>query len=124
MRILSYSPTEWVVIDPRYPATSPTAIRTVQHVPKSTSKARWEWNGDVDFPTITPSVNESWGPIPESYRQSGEPETGRNHYIITAGRIQYCGDCTHSFAGQTQELPCFTEAEVRFYLDRVKEQNL
>ena len=121
MKILSYSPTEWVVIDPRFPRTSPTAIRTVQHVPKRTAKAKWEFNGDVDSPTITPSVNESWGPIPENCRQPGEPETQRNHYIISGGKISYCPDCTHSFAGQTLELPEFTESEVRFYLDRVKE---
>jgi hypothetical protein len=121
MKILSYSPTEWVVIDPRFPRSSPTQIRTVQHVPKSTAKAKWEFNGDLDAPTISPSVNESWGPIPESYRQPGEPETGRNHYIISDGKITYCPDCTHEFRGQTLPLSDFTEAEVRFYLDRITE---
>ncbi len=122
MKILSYSPTEWVVIDPRFPRTSPTQIRTVQHVPKTTAKGhKLEFDGDLDNPTISPSVNESWGPIPEEHRQAGEPEFGRNHYIISAGKINYCSDCTHSFAGQTLELPEFTEAVVRFYLDRIKE---
>jgi hypothetical protein len=27
------------------------------------------------------------------------------HYIITAGRIQFCADSTHALAGQTIDLP-------------------
>lgn len=60
--------------------------------------ASWSFNGDGDRPTFSPSVNCSWGPFPD-----GRIE--RCHYFVKAGKIQYCGDCTHSLAGQTVDLP-------------------
>lgn len=29
------------------------------------------------------------------------------HYFIKAGRIEFCGDCTHALKGQTVDLPDF-----------------
>jgi hypothetical protein len=59
----------------------------------------WTFNGDFNKPTFSPSVNNSWG----------EPPFKRCHYVITNGMIAYCDDCTHSFKGQTIELPNYTE---------------
>jgi len=54
----------------------------------------WQWNGNVDKPTVSPSllVNGS------------TPET-RCHSFITDGKIQFLGDCFHSLKGQTVEIP-------------------
>jgi hypothetical protein len=71
----------------------------------------WTFNDDFDKPTITPSVNESYNdPGHPSYNP--EAKSSRCHYVITDGRITYCGDCTHNLAGQTVELEEFTQAEL------------
>jgi len=57
---------------------------------------RWGWNGNVDAPTFTPSVLVR-------YRWSDGDRVC--HSFVTDGRIQFLGDCTHSLAGQTVELP-------------------
>lgn len=62
-----------------------------------TNGARWNFNGDVDKPTFTPSIliKTEWG-------------DGRKficHSYVTDGNIQFLGDCTHKLAGQTIELP-------------------
>jgi hypothetical protein len=60
--------------------------------------ARWSFNGDLDAPSFTPSVNLSIGPFEDQH-------SVRCHYFITAGKISFCGDCTHGLAGQTVDLP-------------------
>ena len=50
---------------------------------------KWSFNGDVDRPTFSPSINI----------------VGRCHYFVRAGRIEYCGDSAHRLAGQTVDLP-------------------
>lgn len=58
----------------------------------------WSFNGDLDRPTITPSIN-AWR------EYGGGRETQRCHSFVTNGRIQFLGDCTHALAGQTVDLP-------------------
>ncbi len=60
--------------------------------------ARWSFNGDGACPTFSPSMNIARGPFPD-----GRIE--RCHYFVTDGRIAYCGDSTHTMAGQTVDLP-------------------
>lgn len=58
----------------------------------------WTWNGSKAAPTFSPSVlvRYPWG----------EDRHERVcHSFVTAGRIQFLGDCTHALAGQTVELP-------------------
>ena len=69
---------------------------------------RWQFNGDLERPTFTPSLNVRCGPFPD-----GRIEV--NHFIVTDGKIAYCCDCTHEFAGQTLELADFTETEVALH---------
>lgn len=73
--------------------------------------ARWGFNGNVNSPSFTPSVNVS----------ATDEDTGevvhRCHYFIKLGAdcgsqyladkpyIQFLGDCTHSLKGQTVPLP-------------------
>lgn len=68
----------------------------------------WSWNGDLDRPTFSPSV------LVKGFGYSREPEVGGPpvapgpkvcHSFVTDGRIQFLGDCTHTLAGQTVDLP-------------------
>lgn len=61
-------------------------------------KPSWEFNRDLDRPTITPSIN--------AWREYGQNrEVHRCHSYVRDGRIQFLGDCTHALAGQTVDLP-------------------
>jgi uncharacterized protein DUF6527 len=60
---------------------------------------QWKWDGNVDKPTFSPSMNISWG----------EPVIDRCHYFIRGGMIQFLGDCTHALKNQTIELPDMPE---------------
>lgn len=57
----------------------------------------WDFNGNMDKPTFTPSI---------FVHGKGASEVGHEcHSFVTDGKIQYLGDCTHHLAGQTIELP-------------------
>ena len=49
----------------------------------------WQWNGSLEAPTLTPSLN-----IP-----------GECHSFVNGGRIQFLPDSTHKLAGQTVDIP-------------------
>lgn len=87
---------------------------------------RWGYNGNPDAPTFTPSVLARTTGAPEGrdvmtddeereydaiYKAGGRDAVyasrfGKTcHSFVTDGRIQYLGDCTHSLAGQTVDLP-------------------
>jgi hypothetical protein len=55
--------------------------------------AKWTWDGNVDAPTFSPSINI----------------VGQCHYFIRNGMIEFCGDSAHELAGQTVPLPDFPE---------------
>ncbi len=60
----------------------------------------WTFNGDMDKPTRSPSVlvtGEFW--------HDGVKREMRCHSFVRDGRIEFLGDCSHSLAGQTVELP-------------------
>lgn len=85
---------------------------------KGKSGANWTFNGNVHCPTFTPSVNELLnGPGPE--HREGIPSR-RCHYIVAAGKIKYCGDCTHALKGQT--LPMIPFDPVRVLLSQIEKQ--
>lgn len=74
----------------------------------------WTWNGDLDNPTVRPSIlvrQTLYGPSFETFSNyNGEhppaiSKQGICHSFVRNGKIEYCGDCTHSLAGQTVELP-------------------
>lgn len=62
--------------------------------------ASWDFNGDFEKPTFTPSVLSRTQFSPES----GKPDQVC-HIFVTNGQIRFLGDCTHSLAGQTVEIP-------------------
>ena len=57
----------------------------------------WDFDGNYEKPTITPSilVEYTYGP---------ERKNVVCHSFITNGMIQYLQDCTHEFAGETLPL--------------------
>ena len=87
------------------------------------ARPRWDFNGDGDRPTFSPSIlvrgtrddlsDEEW--VALLGRTAGEREAmvaDRRtsfvcHSYVREGRIQFLGDCTHALAGQTVELPDF-----------------
>lgn len=58
--------------------------------------ARWDWDGNVDAPTLSPSILTK-------YSWSGQPVAC--HSFMRAGRLEFLSDCTHPLAGQTVPLP-------------------
>lgn len=56
----------------------------------------WSFNGDVDSPTVSPSVKVTTGP---------QGDRGICHFFIKNGMIEYCSDCTHDKAGHVVEIP-------------------
>ncbi len=59
----------------------------------------WEFNGDVEAPTLLPSV---------LIRYPVGKETRVCHFDVFDGRIRYAPDSTHELRGQTVDLPEFT----------------
>jgi len=68
--------------------------------------AQWNFNGDVNNPTFTPSINEKTGYYvnPEMYAEA-KKYSYQCHFVITNGKIHFCSDCSHGLAGQTVDLP-------------------
>ena len=50
----------------------------------------WNWNGDFEKPTVSPSI-----------RNSGPNNETTNHVFIRDGMIEYLSDCPHEYAGKT-----------------------
>jgi hypothetical protein len=65
--------------------------------------AAWTFNGDVEKPTFSPSMNECINPTGSPHHQPDIP-TKRCHFIVTDGIINFCGDCTHGSAGKSMPL--------------------
>jgi len=75
---------------------------------------RWTFNGDVDKPTISPSilVTGRQSPTDEQVKRimagedlCSELSHTRCHSFVTDGRIRFLDDCTHELKGQTVDLP-------------------
>jgi hypothetical protein len=76
----------------------------------------WDWNGDYEKPTFSPSIlvtHPVWVPeITEDNWQEwcAHPwqqtqHTKICHSFVRDGQIQYLTDCTHELAGKTVDLP-------------------
>ena len=59
---------------------------------------RWNWNGDLELPTLHPSVRH----------YHVQPDTNQQithcHYHVKGGVIEFCDDCPHELKGQKVEL--------------------
>jgi hypothetical protein len=65
----------------------------------------WTWNGDVDKPTLSPSLLVTYQDL------SGEGQHERCHSFVRDGNIEFLGDCTHALAGKTVCIPDWPKAE-------------
>jgi len=54
----------------------------------------WGFNGDYERPTLTPSILV--------FATAGSP---RCHCFVRDGRVEFCPDSDHEFAGKTVDLP-------------------
>ncbi len=63
----------------------------------SITGAVWTFNGNYRSPTFSPSLNIQ-------YKDVAGNVVRVCHSIITDGKIFYCADSTHEYAGTTQEL--------------------
>lgn len=83
------------------------------HAIPTTGPAAWNWNGDLDLPTITPSIAIRSGHYASHWKPGDECWCGKDyeykcgicHSGIAAGRITFGTDSTHALAGQTVDLP-------------------
>jgi hypothetical protein len=73
---------------------------------KNHSGAQWTFDGNLESPTFSPSINIRTGPRPTV--PEGRPDASQIdvcHYFLKAGVIEYLGDCTHAMKGQRVPLP-------------------
>ena len=74
-------------------------------------RPNWEWNGDLDKPTCTPSVlnfttySDEDGPDDKPVELPNGERRTLCHYFITNGQLVFCGDNPHALNGQTVDLP-------------------
>jgi hypothetical protein len=66
---------------------------------KNGCNASWGWNGSMDAPTFTPSINCNADDPPH-----------RCHSFVVEGKIQFLGDSFHKLANQTVDLPDWDES--------------
>lgn len=75
--------------------------------PEAKRPHAWNFNGNMDEPTFSPSLMNTWGKrVDPNFEEPEDPPhpggwSGCCHLFVTKGQIQYCGDCTHELAGQT-----------------------
>ena len=78
----------------------------------------WTFDGNIEKPTFSPSFRHTGKQIVtkdgewtgEWVRDAqGDPVDLVCHYVVTAGQVAYCTDCTHAMAGQTILMPDLPE---------------
>lgn len=69
---------------------------------KNGSHPCWNWNGDVEKPTLTPSILTSID-LPKGKKVS--------HFFVKDGMVEFLGDCTHEHAGKTLPLSDITKQD-------------
>jgi Family of unknown function (DUF6527) len=57
---------------------------------------KWNFDGNMEAPTFTPSLLNFW-------TDAGQPN--RCHLILTAGKLAFQADSSHTLAGLTVDLP-------------------
>ncbi|MCF1478128.1 ammonia monooxygenase [Agrobacterium vitis] len=74
----------------------------------------WGYNNNPYRPTFTPSILVRWSvpsDVPEEFDDENKDQKMVCHSFVTDGRIEFLGDCTHSLAGQTVDLPDWSDGE-------------
>lgn len=88
--------------------------REVHSVQVAPNAYRWDFNGDYDLPTFSPSILVGGFEMPteeEVIRIMNKEEVERRprvcHSYVIGGEIRYLSDCTHSLAGKNVKLEPF-----------------
>lgn len=63
-------------------------------VNSTTKTPQWKWDGNLEAPTLSPSILTKHGPVVDGAL------TGVCHSFLKAGVFQYLDDCTHPLKGQ------------------------
>jgi Family of unknown function (DUF6527) len=58
----------------------------------------WTWNGDVDKPTLRPSI------LTTGYTRNGGDKPVHCHTWVNDGQAQFLDDCTHELRGHTVDM--------------------
>jgi Family of unknown function (DUF6527) len=67
--------------------------------------SNWQWDGNVDAPTLSPSIL-CWTNVGADGKRLPEGQKRTLcHSFVRAGRIEFLTDCAHALAGQTVPLP-------------------
>lgn len=61
----------------------------------------WRFNGDLESPTVSPSI------LIRAGHAGGKKTTC--HLFLRSGQVQYLNDCDHPLAGETIQLPPFPD---------------
>lgn len=85
----SCSPAEATHIKLRFPG--PFTTRMLPITLGAKVSGAWQWNGDTETPTLSPSIRTRDG-------------ANTCHCYVKAGCAEFCADSTHELAGQTVEL--------------------
>lgn len=74
----------------------------------------WKFDGNFAMPTVSPSVKITGKQCVNVDGQwtgewvlgdDGKAKDACCHYVLTNGILNFCGDCTHKFNGQSVPLP-------------------
>lgn len=65
---------------------------------RNKSNAVWQFNGDLEKPTVSPSLRIH-------YHDSKSNKDVLCHFYIKNGNIEYLNDCTHQLKGDTIKIP-------------------
>lgn len=86
----------------------------------SYGNGRWQWNENLELPTISPSIlvrtghhaggsaaetGQCWCNFEERTGEKTRFKCGVCHSFVNNGMIQFLGDCTHALANQTVKIP-------------------
>lgn len=89
------------------------ACERLHPLPSDTGK--WAFDGNMERPTFSPSFKHYLNGDKGAFRQIVSDKNGRQvicHYILTAGVLNFCSDCTHAMAGQAVPLPPIPDGEL------------
>lgn len=110
-KLVRPDPKYWPKEDFGYWCPGCKTMHTVAVSQKNHSGASWKFDGNLQAPTFSPSINYKVNtPDMGDYYQPNVKSTTCHHFV-RAGNIQFLGDCTHEMRGQTVPLPDFPEGK-------------
>ncbi len=77
--------------------------------------ASWTFNGDLIRPTFTPSMNQCLNPYGKDHNPDAHLHDFRCHFIVTDGRMSFCGDCSHELKNTVCDMIPFDDVKVAYY---------